>query len=45
MHDKGYNNPQKLEAYMKLSYKQTEALDVLENRSTNEVLFGGGAGI
>ena len=29
---------------MELSIKQTTALDLLEDKSTNEVLFGGGAG-
>ena len=29
---------------MKLTIKQTIALDVLEDNETNEVLFGGGAG-
>ena len=29
---------------MKLTRKQTEALDVLENNTTTELLFGGGAG-
>jgi len=29
---------------MRLSDKQLEALHILDNRSTNEVLFGGGAG-
>lgn len=29
---------------MKLNEKQTSALDYLEDKSTNEGLFGGGAG-
>ena len=29
---------------MELSIKQTIALDLLEDKSTNEILFGGGAG-
>src|SRR5688572_21413549 len=29
---------------MRLSHKQTEALDILEDNETNELLFGGGAG-
>lgn len=29
---------------MELSIKQTEALDLLEDKTTNEILFGGGAG-
>lgn len=29
---------------MKLTIKQTLALDILEDQSTTELLFGGGAG-
>jgi hypothetical protein len=29
---------------MELSIKQTVALDLLEDKTTNEILFGGGAG-
>jgi hypothetical protein len=29
---------------MELSIKQTTALDLLEDKTTNEILFGGGAG-
>ena len=29
---------------MKLTYKQTAALDILEDDTTTELLFGGGAG-
>ncbi|MEY3501764.1 MAG: hypothetical protein RL308_3437 [Bacteroidota bacterium] len=29
---------------MKLSLKQTQAIDYLEDNKTNEILFGGGAG-
>jgi hypothetical protein len=30
--------------FMKLSMKQTRALDLLEDLETSEILFGGGAG-
>jgi hypothetical protein len=43
---KRYITKQNIQAIylMELSIKQTSALDLLEDKLTNELLFGGGAG-